>query len=362
MNKSNAYAVILAGGKGERFWPLSTSRHPKQVLSLVGDKPLIGLAVERIRNIVPPENVYIVTSHDLVDVICQAVPELPAGNVVGEPMGRDTAAAIALGSTLIEARDPGGVFCVLTADHIIGDLPVFESTLREGLDLAGREDVLLTIGVQPSEPSTGYGYIEADESYREQNGVAFLKARKFVEKPQLETARHYVESGRYFWNSGMFIWSVRTFSKAMEAHRPPLADMMRRLRPLVGAGRFATALAQEYGLLEKISIDYALMEKADNIVMARGQFAWDDVGSWTALENHLPKDSSGNTLQGSCEMLEAGGNIVYSPGRLTALIGVSNLVVVQAEGVTLVCPRDRAQDVKKLVEQLRKSGRYDEVL
>jgi mannose-1-phosphate guanylyltransferase len=362
MKTNNFYAVILAGGKGERFWPLSTSRHPKQVLSLIGDKPLIGLAVERIRNLIPPENVYIITSNDLVDVICQAVPELPAANVIGEPMGRDTAAAIALGSALIEARDPEGVFCVLTADHIIGDLPVFEATIHEGLSLAGREEVLLTIGIQPASPSTGYGYIEAAEEFKKQHDIQFLKAKKFVEKPNLETAQKYVESGRYFWNSGMFMWSVKSFRKAMEKYRPPLADMMRRLLPQIGTKAFATALSQEYGQLEKISIDYALMEKADNIVMARGTFAWDDVGSWTALENHLPKDGVGNTIQGSCEMLEAGENIVFSPNRLTALIGVKNLVVVQAEGVTLVCPRERAQDIKKLVDQLRKSGRYDKVL
>ncbi len=356
------YAVILAGGKGERFWPLSTSTQPKQLLSLVGDKPLLAQAVDRLEGWIPPERVYVITNEDLVEASQKAAPQLPPKNIIGEPVGRDTAAAAALGAAVVKANDPDAAFCILTADHIIGDLDVYRNTLRQSLLLAQKEDVLVTIGVQPTEPSTGYGYIEATDSYAQHDGIEFLKASRFVEKPDMETAQRYLESGTFFWNSGMFIWSVAALEKALRQHRPPLADMMDRLAPVVNTPEFLPELAREYDQLEKISIDYALMEKADNILMVRGTFAWDDVGSWPALENHFERNADGNVAIGSCEAVEAESNIVYSKDHLTALIGVKDLVVVQAEGVTLICPRDRAQDVKKLVEKLKESGSYEALL
>lgn len=356
------YAVILAGGKGERFWPLSTARRPKQLLSLVGGKPLIVRAVDRLEGVIPPERVYVITNADTVAATREVAPELPPENIIGEPIGRDTAAAIALGAALVKARDPGGAFCVLTADHIMGDLDVFRSTIREGLSLASREDLLITIGIRPAFASTGYGYIESGESLAENEGVVFLRARRFVEKPDRKTAEEYISSGRFFWNSGMFIWSVRAFASALRKHRPVLADLIERLAPVAGTPGFEQAMGEAYERLEKISIDYALMEKADNIAMARGEFAWDDVGSWTALENHLPRDAAGNVAVGSVEELDASGNIVVSDGRLTALVGVKDMIVVHAAGATLVCRKDKAQSVKKIVEKLRASGRYDEVL
>ncbi|WP_160300739.1 mannose-1-phosphate guanylyltransferase [Kiritimatiella glycovorans] len=356
------YAVIMAGGKGERFWPLSTSQHPKQLLSLVGKRPFLAQAVERLEGLVPPERVWVVTNRDLVDATRAAVPEVPAEQIVGEPMGRDTAAAVACGGALIKARDPDGVFCILTADHVIGDLPLFRSTLRGAMDLAAGEDLLLTIGIEPSEPSTGFGYIEAGEPYAEREGVSFHRAARFVEKPDRATAGEYCASGRYCWNSGMFVWSVPALQRAFDEYRPQLSGLMDELSAAAEAGTLDEAMARTYPELEKISIDYALMEKASNIVMARGTFAWDDVGSWPAVRNHWAADEAGNTVQGTCETLDGGGNIVYSPDRLTALIGMEDTVVVQAEGVTLVCPRDRAQDVKKLVGKLREKQGYENLL
>ena len=356
------YAVILAGGRGERFWPLSTQACPKQLLSLVGDKPLLRQAVDRLEGLIPPERVYVITNEDLVEASQQAAPQLPHENIIGEPMGRDTAAAAALGAVLVKARDPKASFCILTADHIIGDPDVYQATLRESLQLAQEEDVLITIGIPPTEPSTGYGYIEATDTRDERGGVEFLEANRFVEKPDRETAEKYVAAGTYFWNSGMFIWSVHALEQALRRHRPVLADMMERLLPWVKTPDFLIELAREYDALEKISIDYALMEKADNILMVRGTFAWDDVGSWPALENHFTPNEDGNITIGNCAALDADGNIVYSKDRLTALIGVQDLVVVQAKGVTLICPRARAQDVKKLVDKLRQNGSYDGLL
>jgi mannose-1-phosphate guanylyltransferase len=328
---------------------------PKQLLDLVGGRSLLAQTVDRLHGLIPADRIFVITNRDLVDACRAAVPELPPENVVGEPVGRDTAAAVALGAALVKMRDPRGVFCILPADHVLGDLESFRTTLGEAMGLAGREDVLITIGIPPAAPVTGYGYIETGESL----GGIFLKARRFVEKPSLDKAQEYLAGGRHFWNSGMFIWSLRAIENAFRRHRPVLAEM---LQTLAASRDLDADIEAEYPTLDKISIDYAVMEKAPNIVMARGAFAWDDVGSWTALENHIPKDEDGNVAIGPCAQMECGGNIIYSKDRLTALIGVRNMIVVQSEGVTLVCARDRAQDIKKVVERLRSDGRFDEVL
>jgi len=359
---SGRYAVIMAGGKGERFWPLSTSKHPKQLLALVGDKPLIAQAVDRLEGFVPPENVFVVTNADLVDATRDAVPLLPPENIVGEPIGRDTAAAVACGGALVKARDEEGVFAVLTADQVMGDLDLFSATLKGGMDLAEQNDILVTIGIEPAYPSTGFGYIESGDTFATESGIEFRKANRFVEKPDEATATQYLETGRFYWNSGMFIWSVPSLEKAFAAHCPEMRELMDTLTGYAKDGKIVEGMDATYPDLGKISVDYALMEKADNIVMACGAFAWDDVGSWPALESHFEQDDGGNTRIGQVETLDANGNIILSKDRLTAVIGVKDLIVVQAEGVTLVCPKDRAQDIKQMVVALREKGGYDELL
>jgi len=356
------YAVIMAGGKGERFWPLSTSKHPKQLLALVGDKPLIAQAVDRLDGFIPPENVFVVTNADLVEATQKAAPMLPAENVVGEPIGRDTAAAVACGGALVAAKDPEGVFAVLTADQVMADLDVFKATLRGGMDLAEANEILVTIGIQPTFPSTGFGYIESGEDFGVAEGVQFKKAVRFVEKPDEATAQSYLDTGKFFWNSGMFIWSVPSLEKAFAAHCPEMKILLDELTEYAACGEVSQGLEKTYPALGKISIDYALMEKAENIVMACGTFTWDDVGSWTALTDHFSADADGNTLIGSCETLDAEGNIVYSKDRLTAVIGAENLIVVQADGVTLVCTKEKAQSIKQMVSKLLKKGTYQDLL
>lgn len=355
MTNSNpaAYAIIMAGGKGERFWPLSTVRRPKQLLALAGGKPLILQAVERLDGIVPPERILIVTSQALVSAIREILGEGSPVGVLGEPLGRDTAAAIAAGAAWIKRRDPDAVFCVLTADHIIGDLPVFRETVTRGLALCAQHDVLMTIGIEPAGPSSAYGYIETGELWKKSGPVEFFKAKRFVEKPDQKTAEEYLATGRYAWNSGMFVWSVRSIQNAFSKWRPALADQIETWSACADDTAFQSALERDFPGLEKISIDYAVMEKAENIVVCKGTFAWDDVGSWPALEAHLPKDGQGNASLGDLEALDSGNNIVVSEGRLTALVGVRNLVVVQAEGVTLVCDKNRSQDIKALLAKLR---------
>ena len=356
------YAVILAGGKGERFWPLSTARRPKQMLALAGDTPLLAQAVDRLDGLVPAENVFVITNADLVEACAEAATRVPRANIIGEPVGRDTAPAVALGGAMVRAKSPDASFCVITADHIIGDLEAYRATLRAGMELAARRDVLITIGIPPTMPSTGFGYIEADERLEDVGGIAFLRARRFVEKPDRETAEAYLAAGSFYWNSGIFVWSATGLHAAFARHRPDLAALMDRLTEAAREGDIEEVLRDIYPGLEKISIDYALMESAQNIVMAKGAFAWDDVGAWTALANHFPADAAGNVPVGRVEALDATGNIVYSRDRLTALVGVKDLVVVQAEGVTLVCHRDRCQEIKTLVRRLRESSAYEEYL
>lgn len=360
--EQKAYAVIMAGGRGERFWPLSTAAHPKQMLSLVGNAPMIGMSVDRLQGVIPPERIIIVTNATLVEATRAAAPDLPDENIIGEPVGRDTAAACALGTALVRARDPNGVVCILTADQVMGNPERFREVLAACAARASSERCIVTIGIPPRSASTGFGYIEAGEATETSDGTVFRNALRFVEKPDEKTAVQYQASGRHFWNSGMFIWSVETFMAALDEHCPQLVAMADAVGQVVASPGFKDVLAEEYEGLEKISVDYAVMEKADNIVMAEGNFEWDDVGSWPALANHLETDADGNTKVGSCESIDSSDNVVVSNERLTALIGVSGLVVVQAPGATLVCSRDRAQDVKDLVRRLREAGGYESVL
>ena len=221
----NCYAVIMAGGRGERFWPLSTVSRPKQMISLFGGTTLMAMAVERLEGLIPHENIFVVTNDTLVDPICEAAPMLKRENVIGEPMGRDTAAAVALGSALVASRNPDGAFCVVTADHIMGDLDIYRATLRDSLSIALENDVLFTIGITPRFPSTGFGYIDAGDPYPFDGETEFFRARRFVEKPDEATAASYIEAGHYYWNAGMFIWSVASVQRALQKFAPELHDM-----------------------------------------------------------------------------------------------------------------------------------------
>lgn len=356
------YAVIMAGGKGERFWPLSSSKTPKQVLPLISDRPMIAMTVDYIKDLIPFERILIITNASLVDVTKAAVPELPSENIIGEPVGRDTAAACALGAALVKARCPDGAFCILTADHAISDLDKFRATINEGLTYALENDVLMTIGIKPTFASTGFGYIEVGADIESAGEIGLCKATRFVEKPDASTAEKYVSSGKFYWNSGMFMWSVKSLLKAFKSFCPEIYQMAKKIEPVVDTDNFYPTLTEEYNNLGKISIDYAVMEKADNIVLASGEFSWSDIGTWPALADHYEADENGNIVIGTGEHMESTDNIIVSKDRLTALIGVSDLVVVQSEHATLICPKDKVQDIKAMVNQLHDRGIYEDML
>lgn len=351
MKCPQAYAVILAGGRGERFWPLSTGKRPKQFLNLFGGRALLVQAIDRLTGLIPPERVIVITSADLVEATREAAPDLPEHNIIGEPCGRDTAAASALACALVQRRDPQGCACILAADHLIGNIDIFQATLTDAINVACSTDAIVTIGMQPTYPATGFGYIESGDLMENGTATQFNKVTRFVEKPDEETATAYIASKRYYWNAGMFIWRAETMARALAQHTPALADLRQQIVAAPETG-VAALLASLYPDLPKISVDYAIMEHAGNIVVARGLFAWDDAGAWSALATHFDKDASGNVLLGKVETLDASNNIVVSGDRLTALLGVNNLVVVHTGNATLVCACERVQEIKKIVNQV----------
>ena len=357
------YAVIMAGGRGERFWPMSTSKRPKQLISLLGEKTLLAMAVERLNELIPPERIFVITNAEIIEASKVAAPELLSENIIGEPFGRDTAAVCALASAIVRRKASDGAFCILTADQLMGDVKIFQNTLKQGLLRALEQNTIITIGIKPAFPATGFGYIEAGKESSSEDGIEFFNVERFVEKPNHKTAVEYINEGNYFWNAGMFIWSVETIRTALRKFAPKLlelADVMEKYA--TGTPEFDKKLKEEYGKLEKISVDYAIMEKADNIQMIKGVFEWDDVGSWPAIENHLQANNDKNVVIGDCLSMDSSDNIVVSEDGLTALIGVQNLIVIKVNGVTMVCDKSRAQEIKKMVTMVKEHGGFEHLI
>lgn len=352
---NHGYAVILAGGSGERFWPMSTQARPKQFVSLFGDKPLIRHAADRLEGLFPPERIFVITAESLVNATKEAMPMLPASNIVGEPCRRDTLAASVLALALVKDKDPDGVVVILTADQLMENVAVFQETLKDSIEIAASQESIVTIGITPTTPSTGFGYIEAGDDLVSDGKTKFRKALRFVEKPNAETAKQYIESKRFFWNAGMFIWSVRTMEKAVKEYAPEMVKLIDLPKQIADSDKLPCALAEVYPTLKKVSVDYAIMEKFPSIVVAAGTFGWDDVGTWTSVSNHFKQDDNGNTPIGTVAIMESDGNIaISSDGTLLALVGVKDLVVVKTEKSTLVCHKDKVQDLKKLLQGIDK--------
>ncbi|NDV61693.1 NTP transferase domain-containing protein [Puniceicoccales bacterium CK1056] len=364
MSKGNRYVVIMAGGRGERFWPQSRLRRPKHLLPIVGELPMLTQTINRLGSVVPPENVLIVTNLEQREAVLEICPMVPAENVVAEPVGRDTAAAVGLSTVLVAARDPGASFAMLPADHVIHDSAGFQSILRTAFAAAEAEEALVTVGIKPEYPATGYGYIQRGEIAGTIDERPIHKVVAFKEKPDEETASKYIKSGDYAWNAGMFFWQVPVISREFETHTPGLWKALGKIRAALDAGQdLGTLLAEHYPNLEKISVDYAIMEKAQSVRVVGSAFDWDDVGEWPAVERHHEKDDNDNVTKGSVVTLDCKGNIVMSdPSHTVALIGVEDLIIVRTEDATLVCPKSKAQDIKQLVKSLGEDDQYKHLL
>jgi mannose-1-phosphate guanylyltransferase len=342
------YVVVMAGGRGERFWPLSMNKLPKPFIPLLGSKSLIQSTIDRIQPLVPVERILISIGATHLDIARQQLPQIPAENFIVEPVGRDTSACLGFCALHIEQRDPDGWMLALPADHYISDPEAFRNTIRTGLNnLEGATGVVF--GISPVRPDTGYGYILAEKPAVQADAWPVIR---FIEKPDAPTAAKYLASGNYFWNSGMFLWSNRTLLALFEKHMAELYRGLCSLRPLLKDNSSDPEIGRIFSQLPRISIDFGIMEKISGLRLIPAQFGWDDIGNWSSLERALPADSSGNIAQGPHVTVESSGCIVYAQSRTVAVFGVSDLVVVEAYGKVLVCPKDKAGDLKRLVSAL----------
>lgn len=358
--------VIMAGGSGKRFWPLSRETRPKQLLALAGERTMVAETVERAATLVGRDQVYIVAGPHLREGL-QAAVDLPAENFLTEPEGRNTAPCLAFAAAVIAARHGAEtVMGVLAADSLIRDVETFDRNADLAFEYAERHDALMTLGIRPDHPNTGFGYLEVGPAVHEDERGTVHRVESFREKPDEATAREYVDAGNYLWNSGMFYWKIATFMEGLSENAPALAEGALRIRKAVGEDDFDAVVREVFDGWEKISIDYALMEKADNVYAVAGEFDWDDVGTWEALARTFPTDNEGNLVVGDAVTMDTRDCIVHcKPTQalpeghtqpLVATLGVEDLVIVQCQGAVLVCARDRVQDIKELLGRIEEAG------
>jgi len=350
------YAVIMAGGKGTRFWPRSREKKPKQLLNIVGRRSMLQQTIARIGNLLPLENVLVVAGEVHGEELRRQLAEIPARNIFLEPVGRNTAACIGLAALIVQHRDPSAVMIVLPADHLIADEELFLSTLRAAVATARKQSALITLGIRPRSPETGYGYIEAGDQVDKAQEHKIYKVSSFHEKPDIERAKDYLEQGNFFWNSGMFVWQAEAIMAEMKNYLPGLYTDLHRLKPFLDTDGLNHEINHIYPDLESISIDYGVMEKADNVLMIPADFGWNDLGTWASMAQIWPKDDQSNAHQGEIMAMDSRGNIVLSQEKLCVLFGVDDLIVVDAGDALLVCPVNRAQDIGKILDTMKQQG------
>lgn len=347
---SNAYAVVMAGGAGTRFWPLSRVSKPKQLLALGGgDESLIRATVRRVSALIPSERVLIVTSEGLADAIAKELPEVPRANILAEPTGRNTAPCVAWAAATVARTDPSGVLVVLASDHHMADEAGYLEVVRRAVATAATGE-MVTVGIKPTRPETGYGYIEMGESI----GEGVMRSKRFVEKPDLARANEFMRAGNYLWNSGQFFFRADTVMASVQKHLPELYEALKQYDAAAARGEEAALVKKTYGTLPNISIDHGIMEKAERVAVIPGDFGWSDVGSWTTAYELAPKDAAGNAAPEHAVFVDSANNYVKSSEKkVVALVGVNDLIVVDTEDALLIIPRERAQDVREIVAALK---------
>jgi mannose-1-phosphate guanylyltransferase len=352
----HAYAVIMAGGSGTRFWPLSRRQRPKQLLTLLSERTLLEETVERIRPVIPPGRIFVYANELLKAACARCLRGIPRSQIIGEPAARNTAPTIGLAAHEILRRDPDGIMVVLPADHVIRKAAKFRRVLRAACTWASAEGRSVIIGLKPTRPDTGYGYIEKGVRAGGCGGETIFEVERFTEKPPLKTAREYVSSGHYFWNGGMFIWRASTLLQNLALAKPEMAHDLVRIAE-AGGVRATRVLRRIFPRLEKISIDYAVMEKISNCFVVEADIGWSDVGSWAVVHELQPKDQDGNVRPARSLSLDSSGNMIIAPGKFVVTVGVKNMVIVETEDALLIAPIDRSQDVGKAVQELERRGR-----
>ena len=349
---TESFAVVMAGGSGTRFWPMSRTGYPKQFLPLLGPRSMIRETVERLFPLFDADRVFVVCGRAQKEGVERELEILDAEHVIDEPMARDTAGAVGLAAVFLEWRSPGCAFAALPADAYIGDIPKFQGAL-EAAFAAAAGGAYVTFGIKPTRPATGYGYLQRGDAVGRAHRV-----RKFHEKPDAARAREFVASGQHFWNSGIFVWRADAVLEGFRRHLPEHHARLMGIREALGTSRLPEVLRREFEAMPRISIDHGLMEKAEDVLMIEAPFAWDDVGSWSAVADRRPRDAEGNAVDALSVRVETKDSIIVSSdaGHLVATLGIEGLVVVHTKDATLVCPRDRADDLKKLVDKIRADG------
>jgi len=350
-------ALIMAGGRGERFWPRSRKSLPKQFLSLTDDgKTMIQLTVERIRTLVELEDIYIATNAAYKDLVLEQIPGIPEENILCEPVGRNTAPCIGLGAVHIAKKYQDATMIVLPSDHLIKYNDIFVSTLEEAINVAEKDENLVTIGITPNYPETGYGYIKFDSSKSIGNAN---KVEKFVEKPNIEVAKEYLASGEYLWNSGMFAWKISTILKKFEAYMPDIYEGLIKIQKSIGTDMEEEVLNEEFNAFRSESVDYGIMEQADNIYSIPGNFGWDDVGSWLAVERIKSNDENNNIVTGNVVTVNTTDCIIEGSSKLIATVGLRDIIVVDTKDAILISTKENAGEIKQVLAKLRETGKEE---
>ena len=353
----NLYTLIMAGGSGTRFWPRSKVRKPKQYLNIFGEDSLLQDTIQRFATFAEFENIYVVSSATQAEVLEAQAPMLPKANLIYEPVGKNTLPCIGLAAMYAELEDPDGIMVVSPSDHLITNTELFKNTVLSAAKIAEGRNGIVTIGITPTYPATGYGYVKTAEDITGSETIRQFKVERFVEKPNEETATRYLEQGGFYWNSGLFIFKISVFLDAVKRYAPELYGDLRKIQADLGNPSYPQTLDAIYRAVKGISVDYGIMEHADNIYLVEGNFDWNDLGSWESVYQTDKKDENGNASSGEVLLLDTKNSYVHADNSLVAVVGLEDVIVVQDGDTVLVCKRDKAEDVKNVVEKLRSENK-----
>lgn len=351
------HCVIMAGGSGTRFWPKSRDKKSKQFLKIMSNQSLIQATLKRFHAFIPWDHIHIVSRENQKDELERNLYQVPKENIIYEPIGKNTAPCIGLAALTVEQKDRDGVMIVSPADHLIRNKERFRKTILAAVDLAKKNDSLVTVGIKPTRPSTGYGYIQIDNPIQSSNkNIQSFSVKTFAEKPNLATAQRFLESGDFYWNSGIFVFRVSVLLKAIDKYLPELSESLKEIKKHQDKSSYNDVLERVYHRIRDISIDYGIMEKVDNVLLVKGDFTWNDLGSWEQVYDLSQKDKDGNAVTGDALILETSNSYIHSSHGVIAVLGLDNVIIVQENGATLVCSRDKVEEIKSIVEKLKRSN------